>query len=156
MVSYPRSISIPLKYCTYEVWPDSRSVRTVFPDGLSCGAMRDESDPNNIREAREGEGYTGPDAVWRSLVDHELLHSLVAEAVLDRSSVVLREQAGDQTFTPAWEKYEEESLVLAYQLFFNTGIECRPLVYPVTGVIPGRLILSKFKAIKDQHGDIYG
>lgn len=114
-------ISIPLKYCTYEIWPESRSVRTVFPDGLSCGGMRDENDPINIREAREGQGYTGPDAVWCSLVDHELLHSLACEHLFDRSSYVLREQAGDTAFVAAREKYYEEVLVLDIQLFINSG-----------------------------------
>ena len=88
--------------------------------------MRDESDSQNIREAREGQGYTGPDAVWRSLVDHELLHSLVAEVVFDRPSVVLRGEAGDPSFIPAWEKYEEEMLVLGMQIYLNSG-ECETI-----------------------------
>jgi hypothetical protein len=120
-------VSIRLEYCTYEVWPDSRSVRTVFPDGLSCGGMRDEKDPQNIREAHEGQGYTGADAVWKSLVDHELLHSLVAEVVFDRPSVVLRAEAGDAAFVPAWEKHEEEAVVLAFQYWFNCDSSTRPL-----------------------------
>lgn len=115
-------ISIPLKYCTYEIWPESRSVRTVFPDGLSCGGMRDENDPVNIQEAEE-EGYTGKDSVWRSLVEHELLHSIICEVLFNRPSNVLRSEAGDVTFYSARQKYEEEVLVLSFQEWLNEG--CR-------------------------------
>lgn len=111
-------ISIPLKYCTYEIWSESRSVRTVFPDGLSCGGMRDESDPVNIKEA-EAEGYIGADSVWRSLVEHELLHSIICEVLFDRPSNVLRSEAGDVTFYSARQKYEEEVLVLSFQEWSN-------------------------------------
>ncbi len=115
-------MEVKLKYCTYEVWDEHpRSVRTVFFDGLSCGGMRDENDPSNIREAREGQGYVGPDAVWRSLVEHELLHSLVSEILFDRWSLVLRSEAGDETFISALDKYEEEAIVLACQRYSNTG-----------------------------------
>jgi hypothetical protein len=117
-----RLMEVKLKYCTYEIWDHGdRSVRTVFFDGLSCGGMRDIHDPSNIREAREGQGYTGPDAVWRSLVEHELLHSLVSEILFDRWSLVLRSEAGDETFVSALDKYEEEAIVLACQRYANTG-----------------------------------
>lgn len=124
-------ISIPLKYCTYEIWPKSRLVKTVFPDGPYCIGMRDETDPINILEA-ESEGYTGQDSVWRSMVEHELLHSVICEVLFDSPSRVIRSEAqhkwktegNDQTeywmpYHSARVKYEEEVLVLSFQEWSN-------------------------------------
>lgn len=117
---------IQLKYATYEIFPShagtngNRSVRTTFSDGLYAGAIRDESDPVNIIQA-QSEGYTGESIVWKSLVDHELLHSIVAEILFDRPSVVLRTEAGCASFWPLWERYEEEMLVLGMQIYLNSG-----------------------------------
>lgn len=121
-------MEVKLKYCTYEIWRDdvdgTKSVRTIFPDGLSCGATRDEKDPLNIQEAvTEGYSVYGRHAVWRSLIDHEFLHSLMSEILFDRPSLVLREQAGDNAFVPARIKYEEEILVLFFQEWLNGVVD---------------------------------
>lgn len=111
-------ISIHLKYCTFEVWPERRFVSTIFPNGAVVSGTR-ENNQQNITEA-ESQGYTGENIVWRSLVHHELLHSLVAEVLFDQPSKVLETEAGVR-FHPSWERYEEEAIVLAFQFNVNTG-----------------------------------
>jgi hypothetical protein len=109
-----------LKYSTVTISLSSRSVTTSF----SCGHFSTATRPcttENEREARS-EGYEGNDPailVWRSLVEHELLHSLVAEVLFDRPSCVLETEAGVHVH-PLWERYEEEMLVLSYQYLLNT------------------------------------
>lgn len=115
------TITIPLRYAVYEVWPDTRTVRTRFHDGRSACGTRDPADPQNLAEA-ESQGYHhAAEPVWRSLVEHELLHSVVPEALFDRWSTVLRTESGGD-FYPSWQRYEEEALCLAYQTFFNTRV----------------------------------
>lgn len=126
-----------LKYCRYEIHHTPREVRTIFPNGRIAVGSRDESSPSNIRQA-QSEGYSGPNCVWRSLVEHELLHSLVAEALFDRPSVVLQVESGGE-FTPLWERYEEECLVLCIQYWSNrNGGPPRPLeLYSKRDTPPG-------------------
>lgn len=111
-------ISINLKYCRYEVWPERCLVSTIFPFGAVVSGTR-ENNQQNITEA-ESQGYTGENIVWRSLLHHELLHSLVAEILFDQPSKVLETEAGVR-FHPSWERYEEEAIVLALQHKLNTN-----------------------------------
>lgn len=111
-------ISIDLKYCRCEVWPEQKLVSTVFPCGAIVSGTREENQ-QNIIEA-ESQGYKGENIVWRSLVDHELLHSLVAEILFDQPSKVLETEAGIR-FHPSWERYEEEAIVLASQRHMNVN-----------------------------------
>lgn len=126
-------LAIDLRFARFEVWPADQLVRTCFPDGLVSGATRDEDDPGNQREAL-AQGYGGQRPVWRSLVEHELLHSLVAELVFGRPSLVLRTESGGE-FTPTWSRYEEEMLALALQRHLQAG-EAPDLLarYPVDGL----------------------
>lgn len=112
------TLALDLRYARYEIWAERKTVATVFPDGHACFGTR-EDNPQNRREA-EAQGYSGPLAVWRSLVEHELLHSLVAEIIFDRPSVVMLTESG-AGFTPTWLRYEEEMLALSLQRLFNTG-----------------------------------
>lgn len=112
------TIVIPLRYCRYEIYAYDYRVKTVFPNGYYCDGFRDKDDWRNVREA-ESQGYTGDKAVWRSLVEHELLHSLVSQYLFDRPSRVMLTESGAE-FTPLWERYEEEALSLALQRYFNT------------------------------------
>jgi hypothetical protein len=113
-------LSFNLKYVHYHIWSDRRLVRTTLKSNLHyyCDGTRDETDWRNIREANS-QGYTGSDCVWRSLVEHELLHSLVAEYLFNQPSRVMLAESGVQ-FTPTWERYEEEALVVAAQRYYNT------------------------------------
>lgn len=71
-------------------------------------------------------GYTGQDAVWRSLVEHELAHTIVAEIVLREPSPTLRHEAG-LAVVPLAVRWWEESLALSLQHYANTGRAWRPI-----------------------------
>jgi len=119
-------VTIKLKYADLEIDPLARRVCTRFSDGISCYGTRDIT-PANVREARS-QGYEGSDdlVVWRSLVEHELLHSLVAECIFDQPSLVLRTEGGGE-FYPSWLRYEEEMLAIGWQAFSN-GLGYGPLM----------------------------
>ena len=106
------TLSLELRFCRFQIFAPARMVVTEFPDGRSCIGTR-EDNYQNRREA-ESQGYTGEDAVWRSLVEHELLHSLVAEMIFGHPSLVLTTESGGE-FTPSWLRYEEEMIVLSLQ-----------------------------------------
>jgi hypothetical protein len=129
-------IALDLQFCRYEVWPEQQLVATVFPDGRTALATREESEQN--RQEAEAQGYSGREACWRSLVEHELLHSLVAEHLHGSDSLVLRTESGGG-FTPTWLRYEEEMLALALQRYLQTG-EASPSLarYPELRALPLR------------------
>lgn len=132
-MSKPFALTLDLRFARYEIWPGERIVCTTFPDGKACCGTRAET-LENIREA-EAQGYTGPLAVWRSLVEHELLHSLVAEIIFNRPSQVLRTEAGGE-FAPLWSRFEEETIALALQRHFQAGDFPDPLrLYKVVPLI---------------------
>lgn len=120
-------VVIQLKYCTFVVYLDLKCVQTAFSDGFNCTGARfnctgsRDVTPENVKEA-ESQGYLGLDEekVWQSLVDHELLHSLVSEYIYDRESLVLLTESG-KLFSCSWRRYEEEAIVLAFQFYFNGG-----------------------------------
>lgn len=153
----PSIVSIELKYAVYQIHfpltPSYRFVRTTFPDGLFTDGSRDYTDPGNIREAKS-QGYTpdnGKDPVWSSLVDHELLHSIVAEVIFDRPSVVLRTEAGGE-FNPLWERYEEETIILAFQCYLNDIKSGRnPIINPrpIQDRIYRLAIMKRFKSLTE-------
>lgn len=100
------------------VYPDQQYIATKFPDGSECGALREDTDENR-REAAD-QGYTGSDAVWRSLADHELGHSLVSLWLWDRASPTLQHEAGAQR-VPYGMRLGEEAIVIAFQRWMNKG-----------------------------------
>lgn len=114
-----------LRFARYEIRQGERLVRTILADGRFCDGARDEACPQNIREAA-AQGYAGPLAVWRSLVEHELLHNLVAEELFGRPSQVMQTESGGG-FTPLWLRFEEEMLALALQRYFQAGEMPEPL-----------------------------
>jgi hypothetical protein len=101
---------------TFRVFPETRYVETLFPDGFRAGATR-EPTAENLKEAEE-QGYEGPDRCWRSLIEHELMHTLVARALFDRESIVLRYEAGAE-LAPYGRRLLEEGVVLSLQHFLN-------------------------------------
>jgi hypothetical protein len=116
---------------TFTIWPDQRYVETLFSDGHSMGATREDT-PQNRAEAAE-QGYHGVDAVWRSLVLHEALHSLTAAPLGHRYSLVLRHECGAERHPYRLRLYEE-ACVLAVERFLNTG-QIDRLLWPHVGAI---------------------
>lgn len=111
-------LRLVLPHCVFWSHWENRIVETVFPDGKACAGTREESQ-TNLDEARD-QGYTGPDAVWRSLVEHELGHSLVSLWMWDSPSPTLRHEAGGERCDYGTRLFEE-SLVIGFQTWQNTG-----------------------------------
>lgn len=101
----------------FEIHKAERAVCTVYPGGERVWGCRDDT-PENRREA-EWQGYSGPDAVFLSLAEHEALHVLL-ERVTGRPSPVMTGIAG-LSWTPAWEKNADEVLTLFAQRMVNVG-----------------------------------
>lgn len=97
-----------------------RSARKVITNlgGYAAHATRDPTAEN--REQAAEQGYEGRD-VWRSLVDHEALHSLVAWRMWGTKSPVLLHEAGAGPVIYARRLYEE-ALVISAQRYVNLSI----------------------------------
>jgi hypothetical protein len=130
-LSLPQATIFHLKYARVTIAFDDESLSnswvstTLLSFGVSCTGAREDT-PTNRREA-EMEGYT-PDAVgvWQSLVEHEILHSLVAQHLWDCESYVIRAESGAE-LTPLHNRYFEESLVLGLQWTANRVSQNSPL-----------------------------
>ena len=104
---------------------ERREVETRFSDGYVMAAQR-PIDVDNLNEAI-GQGYSGPDPCFDSLVEHEAFHTLVARAATGcRDSLVLRHESGAQEVRYGL-RLHEEALVLSVQYFVNTGVVDRVL-----------------------------
>ena len=114
-----------------EVHADRREVTTLYRDGVQAAQRPDT--PENRAQAAE-QGYRGGEAVWRSLVHHEALHTLTARAIYGRESRVLRHECGVEPATYA-ERLHEESVVLALQRWMNTR-DVLPALGPYVGLAP--------------------
>jgi len=121
-VPHNPTLRVVTELAVFEVYAEERAVVTKFEGGCEAWADRDLRDAQNVREALS-QGYAGePEAVvWRSLVEHELLHSVVAETLWRTRSRVLSTEAGVGC-VPSWLRYEEEAIVIAFQAYTN-GIE---------------------------------
>jgi hypothetical protein len=114
-------------------------VVTHYPDGRECAATR-ELTPDNVAEVID-QGYTVAEdsteqaqrSLWQSLVEHELLHTIVARAVFARESIVLRHESGAERQRYAL-RLHEEALVLSLQRYFNTS-EPDPILFPHGGIL---------------------
>lgn len=115
---------LTLKFCRVRVYTEQQYIETIFHDGRVSGATR-ELTPENFEQARE-QGYTGDDAVWLSLRDHEILHSLLCEVFFGTASHVLRHQSGAVKQLLCLREWEE-GFVLAFQYYANTGKILPPL-----------------------------
>jgi hypothetical protein len=116
-----------------EVCPAERRVRTVYPDGRAMAATREDT-PANRAEAL-AQGYAGEGAVWRSLVEHEALHSLLARLAFGRESLVLRHECGAEPARYAL-RLHEEALTLSAQRWLNTG-RADPVLWPHIAALRG-------------------
>jgi hypothetical protein len=89
-------------------------VTTIFPDGLFAAATR-EPTRDNVQCAAEI-GYMGNDfdICWRSLIDHELLHTFVSRRIFHRESPTLRHECSNEHVIYVI-RLHEEVLVLQMQ-----------------------------------------
>ena len=101
---------------TFRIFPESRYCETVYPDGYRMGATR-EPTSTNLREAHE-QGYTGADACWHSLLEHEVTHTFAARLMFGRESLVLRYECGAED-VPYGLRLLEEGAVLTWQMKRN-------------------------------------
>ena len=115
---------------TFELWPGGCC--TVYADGYRAHAERPDT-PENRAEAAD-QGYRGDGAVRRSLVEHELLHSLVSRNLLGCESRVLRHEAGAEPCRYALRLYEE-ALTISAQRWMNTGC-VDPVLLPYVHALP--------------------
>lgn len=118
------AVTIHTRFARFDAYLNlhtERTVVTTFPDGFTCEGSRSVT-PDNVREAHT-QGYSGSDpyVVWRSLVDHELLHTVLYDELFNRPSAVLRTESGAE-FTPSWVRYQEEALVLSMQHYLHTDV----------------------------------
>lgn len=122
----PETIVFP--GCKVLYWRLGHHIQTVFPDGLKVDAAANY-DADSLQRARD----LGYDSSWEMSRDHELIHSIIAEARGEPYSRVLRgvavRDAGgrkEDIITPA-ESAEEEALVLDVQRWIRTNVLSRRL-----------------------------
>lgn len=100
-------IVLPLRHGAFEVhdW----GCRTVYPDGRTVLAA--PQDDNAYFETARKLGY-GADTL-RMCIEHEFLHSVLAEATLGLPSASLRAVAARRAH--GYREWREEALVMAVQ-----------------------------------------
>jgi hypothetical protein len=110
--------------CSIEVYPTTRYLRTIFPNGLVCHAAAND-DAENIRKAWTL-GYAGD--TYRMSLEHELLHSILAEMRGEAYSSVLygvavRMAGGNkERVIPQEMSDAEEGLIMDLQRWLHTCI----------------------------------
>lgn len=124
---------VHLAFAVVRAFPGTRCVQVVFPDGRDTTAHRPDTPDNRAEAAAEGYG-TAPDAIWRCLVDHELLHCLIPEWAWGIVSPVLRTAAGEAGH-PYHLRLYEESLVIGFQTVVN-GHRVPPQLAPYWERLP--------------------
>ena len=124
-VSQP--IDVPFPGVVLRVHPAAGLVETIFPDGKVCPATR-EPTPENCAQAAE-QGYPADaDGCWRSLVEHEALHTICAADLWpDGLSAPLRQEVGDARRYV--DRLHEEAVVLGVQMWEN-GQPVHPALRP--------------------------
>lgn len=111
--------TLKLRHATLIVDHDRREVDTVFHDGKVQGAQR-QFGAEDIKTVRELGYSADADGVWRSLIAHEVLHTLVSQWLWDRPSEVLRHYCAGEP-CPVHTRYYVEALVLAFEHLLVTG-----------------------------------
>lgn len=84
---------ITLSNAIFEVDESSKMCRTIFNDGKVVLATPNYD--NASLERANDLGYVGEDPVWQMTREHDLLHSILAEAVGKVWSPTLRSVCGD-------------------------------------------------------------
>jgi hypothetical protein len=113
-------LEFPLGRAFVRVWtPDY--METGHPGGAVCPALFSYDD--EAKANAQAWGY-GPDEVWRMHLEHELTHTLLAQAQGQEWSPVLYHVAGG-AYMDAPDRAREEGQVVAVQKVAN---QLRPLV----------------------------
>jgi hypothetical protein len=110
--------TITFQHCRLEVDHADRYMETVFEDG-SVAPARPNFEPSDITRAHDL-GYDGD--TWQMTLDHELMHTWVAEMMGQPYSVILWNVAhGGKNRWPPGGK-EEEGYVTSMQRFLRLGV----------------------------------
>ena len=122
------------RHCTVIEYPEGEEnglLITVFKDGKFCDATR----PNEMRDTDYAR-HLGYSTVRDALREHELAHVYLMEEILDRASPTLYTVAGGtgDGAAPYEGQLWEESVVLAFQRYINTGEVAEALRHPA--IIP--------------------
>ena len=119
MTELRRPITHRFGACEIRLWPETEYAETVYPDDTRCGATR-ECEVGNERYATHL-GYEGD--CWTAMVEHEIGHTLISEALGHPHSPTLWAVAHD--YGPGSPPYEEilteEAIVLAVQRYSRRG-----------------------------------
>jgi hypothetical protein len=113
--------TIWFQQCRLEIDYPGRFLRTIFTDGTSAPA-RPNYAPSDIERAYDC-GYAGD--TWLLTLDHEPLHTWVAEHMGQPYSLVLWETAHGN-LRPKGGR-DEEGYVMAVQRFLRRGVTDDPL-----------------------------
>lgn len=114
-------VNIDIAGCRVTIDDDAKTVTTTFPDGIQLVAAP-RMDSESVARARTL-GYQGSDeeAVWAMCRDHDVLHTLLADAQgWDRSATLYGVAAGhpcDRRLASV-----EEAIVLLMQRLANVGV----------------------------------
>lgn len=113
--------SVRVASCRVEIDDEAQRVRTTFADGSELVATP-QHDAESIARARSL-GYTGTDeeVVWGLTRDHDLLHSLLAEAQGLGASPTLHAVARGARVDPVAADMEERAVLLIQRLL-NVGL----------------------------------
>ncbi len=115
--------TLTFQHCWVHVSPGY--TETVFGDGSKVTAAPEDCAEYRAKAARFG--YAGDlDGLSR---EHEILHTFLSEAFGLPCSPTLWAVAHEQQggVAPAWAQEEEETLVLAFQIYLNSGERTAPL-----------------------------
>jgi hypothetical protein len=114
--------SVRFKYARVDINYTDRLVATHFDNGRSCVASREPNEMNRNEARDEGYGTAAgdtPDMVWHCLKEHELAHCFIPEKLWDSPSPALMTECGN--VYPYHQRLFEESLVIGFQIYLNTG-----------------------------------
>jgi hypothetical protein len=130
-------LTIPFRACTLVVL-EPWLMATVFPDGKRADAALD-IDTDETRQYARAMGYS---TIERMHAEHDVAHTLIAEARGLRWSQTLRHVAGGKCMSEA-ERLEEEGIVTAFQTWRNTGrSDARLAAIPDLVALRARLVAA--------------
>jgi hypothetical protein len=116
--------SVYFPFSRVDINYDDRLVSTHFTNFTKgvCVASREDNEQNRAEAAAEGYGTDAGDAtdmVWRCLIEHELVHNFIPYVIWGTTSPALVTECGYSQ--PYHKRLYEESLVIAFQIYLNTG-----------------------------------
>ncbi len=127
---------------------DYRYTETVFHDGTRVVAV--PGDGFAYTALAESLGYAGAEADAQMSREHEILHTFLAERLLNNASPTLWAVAHDfepGVTAPIWEQEIEEACVLAFQAFLNDVPGARDRAAQEAGRAPDEMDTLKADAL---------